>query len=70
MPKPQKYRDVTKFLRSRGWVCLRNGKGSHEIWGTEDGTMTISIPAHTEVSAGVVKQIIGAFPDAPDNWKR
>jgi hypothetical protein len=31
--------------------------------------MTISIPAHKEVSAGVVKQIMGAFSDTPDNWK-
>lgn len=69
MPKPQKYRDVTKFLRSRGWVLLRQGKGSHEIWGTEDGAMTISIPAHKEVSAGVVRQLIEAFPDTPTNWK-
>jgi predicted RNA binding protein YcfA (HicA-like mRNA interferase family) len=69
MPKPQKYRDVTKFLRSRGWVFLRQGKGSHEIWGPEDGHMSISIPAHKEVSSGVVKEIINAFQDAPQSWK-
>jgi len=39
------------------------------MWGPEDGSMTISIPAHSEVSAGVVRQIINAFPDAPQNWK-
>jgi hypothetical protein len=32
--------------------------------------MTISIPAHTEVFAGVGTQVIGAFPDAPGNWLR
>lgn len=69
MPKPQRYRDVTKFLRSRGWVLLRQAKGSHEMWGPEDGTMGISIPAHKEVSAGVIRQIIAEFPDAPQNWK-
>jgi len=50
-------------------VLLRQAKGSHEIWGTEDGQMTISVPAHKEVSAGIIKQIIAVFPDAPDNWK-
>jgi hypothetical protein len=39
------------------------------MWGPSDGSMTISIPAHSEVSAGVVRQIIAAFPDAPNNWK-
>lgn len=69
MPRPQKYRDVAKFLRSQGWVLLRQGKGSHEIWGNrEDPRMTISIPRH-EVSAGIIRQIITAFPDAPQNWR-
>lgn len=69
MPKPQKYRDVAKFLRSQGWVLLRQGKGSHEIWGNpEDDRMTITIPHH-EVSAGIVRQILTAFPDAPHNWR-
>lgn len=69
MPKPQKYRDVAKFLRSQGWVVLRQGKGSHEIWGNpKDLRMMITIPRH-EVSAGIVRQIIAAFPDAPSNWR-
>jgi predicted RNA binding protein YcfA (HicA-like mRNA interferase family) len=67
--KPQKYRDVTKFLRSQGWILIRPGKGSHQVWGTADGTMTISIPGHKEVSAQVVKQIIDAFPNTPSSWK-
>jgi hypothetical protein len=31
--------------------------------------MTISIPHH-EVSAGIIRQIITAFPDAPQNWRQ
>ncbi len=69
MPKPQKYRDVVKFLRSQGWVLLRQGKGRHEIWGSQDDErMTIIIPHH-EVSAGIVRQIIATIPDAPRNWR-
>ena len=70
MPGPQKYRDVTRFLRDQGWVLLRTGKGSHQIWGDpDDSTRKISVPAHGEVSAGVVGQIVKAFPDVPQGWR-
>lgn len=69
MPKPQKYRDVIKFLKSQGWVFLRDGKGSHEIWGDPNSGAYISIPAHKEISAGVVRQIMQAFPNAPQGWR-
>ncbi|MDY7528383.1 MULTISPECIES: type II toxin-antitoxin system HicA family toxin [unclassified Cryobacterium] len=69
MTKPQKYRDVTKFLRSQGWFLLRPGKGGHQIWVSEDETQTITIPGHKELSAGVVRQITDAFPNTPQSWK-
>lgn len=68
MTKRQKYRDVSKFLRSQGWDFDRK-RGSHEIWKSEDGTMTLSIAAHNgEVSQGIVRQIQDVFPDTPKNW--
>lgn len=68
MPKRQKYRDVAKFLRSKGWEIARS-RGSHEIWKSEDGTMTLSVAAHAgEVSAGIVRQIQDVFPDTPKSW--
>lgn len=68
MTKRQTYRVVGKFLKSQGWEHVRT-KGSHHIWKSEDGTMTLSLPVHGgEVSAGVVKQIQDVFPDAPANW--
>ncbi|MFB2580945.1 type II toxin-antitoxin system HicA family toxin [Herbiconiux sp. P15] len=68
MTKPQKYRDVTKFLRSKGWKFKRQ-KGSHEIWGPSDSGMTFPLVAHKgEVSPGVVRQIQQIFPDAPREW--
>lgn len=65
MPRPQKDRDVARFLRSQGWVELRQ-KGSHVMWGNADGEGRIVVPAHGEVSAGVVKQL---FPTAPQAWR-
>lgn len=68
MTKRQKHRDVARFLRSHGWEIDRIN-GSHEIWKSEDGTMTLSVAPHAgEVSVGIVKQIKDVFPDTPKNW--
>lgn len=67
MVKPQKYRDVARFLRSQGWRHVRT-KGSHEMWEGPDGEKQ-SIPRHSQVSAGVVRQIIERLPGTPANWK-
>jgi len=69
VPKPQKYRDVAKFLRSKGWDLLRQQKGSHEKWGDPTNPRLYLTIAHHEVSAGIVKQLIEIFPDAPESWK-
>ncbi|WP_423265260.1 type II toxin-antitoxin system HicA family toxin [Frondihabitans sp. 4ASC-45] len=69
MPKPQKYRDVVKFLKTQGWVFLRQGKGSHEMWGLPDESVKEIIPAYGEVSAGVVGQLIKKLPSNPTNWR-
>lgn len=31
------YKELTRILRGNGWVKIREGKGSHEIWGRKDG---------------------------------
>jgi predicted RNA binding protein YcfA (HicA-like mRNA interferase family) len=68
--KPQKTRDVIKHLRSLGWVYLRDGQGSHEIWGLPDESVKVTIPAgHREVSAWVLKQIKDAGADLPASWR-
>ncbi len=69
MPKPQKYRDVIKALKANGWVLLRDGKGSHELWGLPDESQKASIPRHGEVSAGIVGQLIRKLDQAPQNWR-
>jgi predicted RNA binding protein YcfA (HicA-like mRNA interferase family) len=68
--KAQKTRDVLKHLRSVGWVFLRDGQGSHEIWGHPDGSGRAAIPAgHREVSAGVLRQIERAGVEIPREWR-
>lgn len=68
--KPQKTRDVMKHLRNAGWVFLRDGQGSHEVWGLPDGSAKIVIPAgHKEVSAGVLQQLRRAGVSLPELWQ-
>ncbi len=68
--KPQRTRDVLDYLRSIGWVFLRDGQGSHELWGLPDESVKASIPAgHREVSAGVLRQIEKAGVKLPREWR-
>lgn len=68
MSKRQKYREVEKFLRSKGWE-LKRQRGSHEIWGPANGGQTFPVVQHKgEVSAGVIKQLQRIFRDSPENW--
>ncbi|WP_286310861.1 type II toxin-antitoxin system HicA family toxin [Agromyces mangrovi Wang et al. 2018] len=70
MPKPQKIRDVMKVVKANGWVKLRDGKGSYELWGLPDGSVKESIPVgHREVSAGVVAQLMKKLPTTPSSWR-
>lgn len=69
MPRPQKYRDVIKVLKGNGWVFLRQGKGSHELWGLPDESQAHAIPHHQEVSAGVVGGLIKKLSVVPQSWR-
>jgi hypothetical protein len=50
-------------------VLLRQGKGSHELWGLPDESVKESIPRHGEVSAGVIGQLLKKLPDPPASWR-
>lgn len=68
--KAQKTRVVLRHLKSLGWERLRDGQGSHEIWGLPDGSVKASIPVgHREVSAGVLRQIRQAGVELPAEWR-
>ncbi|WP_165787900.1 MULTISPECIES: hypothetical protein [Cryobacterium] len=43
------------------------GKGGHQIWASEDETQAITTQGHKELSAGVVRQIVAAFPNTPQS---
>ena len=60
--KPQKTKAVKKFLKSQGWEFLRDGKGSHELWGNPQ-------TGHGEVSPGVLRQLEAVLPNVPREWK-
>ncbi|AJW80630.1 type II toxin-antitoxin system HicA family toxin [Clavibacter michiganensis] len=68
--KPQKSRDVRKFLESIGWVFIRPAKGSHQIWGTPDESVKLSVPfGHKEVQAGILTQLQNLGVQVPKEWK-
>ena len=59
MTRGQKYRDVARFLRSKGWSKVRQ-RGSHEIWQPADGAGVVSV--------GIVRQIQKVWSDTPPTW--
>ena len=72
MPRPQKYRDVVRVLRANGWVLLRSGKGSHELWGLPGGSVYEAVSNHgpgAEISAGVIGKLIRKLPQTPRSWR-
>jgi predicted RNA binding protein YcfA (HicA-like mRNA interferase family) len=66
--RAQKHRDIARFLHDKGWRIGRT-KGSHEIWIHPDESGHITVPRHSEVTAGVVRRLLARFPDARDHWR-
>jgi predicted RNA binding protein YcfA (HicA-like mRNA interferase family) len=60
MAKAQKYKDVVKTLRSKGWVFKRQ-TGSHELWGPENSVFSFPLAQHKgEISPGVMRKLLVA----------
>ncbi|MCI1747250.1 MAG: type II toxin-antitoxin system HicA family toxin [Acidipropionibacterium sp.] len=59
MVKPMKYRDAARQLRAAGFKP-HPGKGDHEKW-VGPGGHHVTIPHKTELSPGVVKQVLSAI---------
>jgi predicted RNA binding protein YcfA (HicA-like mRNA interferase family) len=50
------YKQVVDVLKQHGFIFLRSGKGSHEIWGK--GSVAVSVPfncASRHTANGVMK---------------
>ena len=39
------------------------------MWGLPDESVKESIPAHGEVTAGIIGQLIKKLPNSPQNWR-
>lgn len=42
------YRDLVELLARNGWVRVRSGKGSHEIWADAAGKRHVTVPKSTK----------------------
>ncbi|MCL1897838.1 MAG: type II toxin-antitoxin system HicA family toxin [Micrococcales bacterium] len=69
MPRAQKYRDVVRVLQTNGWILLRQGKGSHQIWQSPAGTDSVVLSRHQSVSPGVIGQLCKLLNDVPNKWR-
>ena len=60
-----KYNDIKKMLRTNGFVYIRNGKGSHEIWKHPESKIKTILTKHTkEISSGVERSIRKAVKES------
>ena len=54
-----RYRDVAQRLRVRGFVLLRSGKGSHEIWVIrETGRQTVLVTHPGDTPEGTLRDTL------------
>ena len=63
---------MAKALRANGFVLIRRGKGSHELWGRPEGGRRFAIANHgpgSRVSAGIIGQLLTEFDQAPEGWR-
>jgi predicted RNA binding protein YcfA (HicA-like mRNA interferase family) len=42
------YRDLVKILRAHGYMLVRTGKGSHEIWYSPASKRQVTVPRSTK----------------------
>lgn len=54
-----KYHEVTKKLRSLGWVFDRPGPGSHEVWRNQASGRKVTLPHHArEMAEGTLRALL------------
>ncbi len=42
------YREIVEALRANGFILLRTGKGSHEIWSNPASNRRVTVPRSTK----------------------
>lgn len=55
---------MVRVLTANGWIRLRQGKGSHELWGLPDESVYEAIYTG-EVSAGIIRKLT----TTPASWR-
>lgn len=69
MPKSMRRRNVEAALRSNGCVpASRSGRGPHEKWMCPCGRHTVNVPRHSNISAGVVGDLIKRMECLGKGW--
>lgn len=66
--KTTKTKEVTKFLKSKGWSVIRSN-GPHDVWASPDGKQILALPRHRETAPGIIRQISKILSDIPKDWK-
>jgi hypothetical protein len=66
MVKPMKLRDVERALRA---AKCRSDKGTnHAVWRCPCGAHSTAVPRHTNVSPGVLRNIVRDLACLPKGW--
>jgi predicted RNA binding protein YcfA (HicA-like mRNA interferase family) len=54
-----KYREVARKLRTFGFVYVRQGKGSHEVWRQATSGLVIIVPHHSrDMPEGTLRALL------------
>lgn len=53
------YKSVSKLLKEHGFSYIKNGKGSHEIWGKEDLKVLLPFNCQSKFTANAVLKEAG-----------
>ena len=64
--KAMSYRRVRAALLAQG-CTMRQGKGDHEIWTSPAGAKAV-LPHRTEISPGVLRDLVKKLTDLPKGW--
>lgn len=70
MVKGMKAREVVEALRKQKCAEVQGSRGPHDKWvcPCQGATHTANIPRHTNVSPGVVRDIIKRLACLPEGW--
>jgi len=53
-----KYKQVAAKLKKLGFICIRQSRGSHEIWHNKEQNKYTTVPNHKEVKEGTLRSVL------------